>query len=91
MPSDLFGRPIYDSPPAKQPPLFSTEHWFRLGYRDVQRGIDWMDEPPHSAVYRNAYLLGQEAALRDQQAGKLDNDSEARAWRAAVACGNVTE
>jgi hypothetical protein len=81
--TDLFGRPIYDSPPARQRPLFSARNWFHAGYTDATAGCE---APLIRGVA--AYNFGFEAGRRDLAAGTLD---EARAWRANLACGNVTE
>ena len=82
MASDLFGRPIYDSPRARQRELFAPRSFFAVGYFDAVEG-----RPP-DAHGSAAYGYGFEAGRRDRAAGTVD---EARAWRANVACGNVPD
>jgi hypothetical protein len=79
---DLFGRPIYESRRARQPELFAPRSFFAVGYFDAVEG-----RQPDSRGCA-AYGYGFEAGRRDLAAGTVD---EARAWRANVAVGNVTE
>jgi hypothetical protein len=84
--TDLFGRPIYDAPRAKQAPLFGDRHWFELGYRD---GMEGDYTAADSGKASAAYLHGFQAAVRDRtENGRCD---AARAWRENVAVGNVAE
>jgi hypothetical protein len=84
MATDLFGRPIFDSPRARQPELFDDRHWFWEGYEDGRIGHDYVEE-----LVAGAYLLGYSAAVRDRRDGRgLDVD---RAWAEAKAVGNVED
>ncbi len=83
---DLFGRPVYDAGPVRQPALFGDRHWFEAGYRDCWAGTFRDRKAP------DAYQLGYEAARRDRQQDDRDGNCDvARAWRQAVAVGNVRE
>jgi hypothetical protein len=82
MTRDLFGKPVYDSPRSRQPELFAPRTFFAAGYFDAVAG---RDPDPHGSA---AYGYGFEAGRRDLAAGTVD---EARAWRANLAVGNVSE
>jgi hypothetical protein len=82
---DLFGRPIYDTPRAKQPALFGDRSWFHSGYSDAAHGTyserTGREQPP----YRAGYLAG----CRDLDAGCHGEEGERRAWAQNRAVGNV--
>src|SRR5262249_26227211 len=86
MATDLFGRPIFDAPRAKQPPLFGALGWFRSGYRDAAYGT----YAERTGQEQPAYRLGYEAGLRALQAtregtGEHSGEDMDRAWRQNVA------
>ena len=85
MTRDLFGRPIYDTPKARQPELFGARYWFGRGYDDAPN-VEAVANDIHPA-----YLVGYEAGRRDLVDGRHGVEGEARAWRANVAVGNVRE
>jgi hypothetical protein len=91
MGTDLFGRPIYDSPPARQPPLFDARHWFGLGYRDAKSGVRPAPGQRGYAENLPSYVEGIEAGRRDLAAGQHSDEGEARAWARARVVGNVQE
>jgi hypothetical protein len=84
---DLFGRPIYDGGPVRQPALFDARHWFGLGYADAQRDPD---RDPATFPADEAYRHGFEAGRRDLQAGAYSRpEGEQRAWDRNRVVGNV--
>jgi hypothetical protein len=89
--TDLFGRPLFDAPRAKQPPLFDARHWFGLGYRDAATGVRPAPGQRGYAENLPAYVEGIEAGRRDLAAGRHGEEGEARAWAQAKAVGNVRE
>ena len=88
MANDLFGRPSYDAPPARQPPLFGARHWFECGYMDCCFG-KWNGYEAAKTGFYHEYNVGFEAAERDRREKR--NLDPARAWREAVVVGNVFE
>jgi hypothetical protein len=85
---DLFGRPIYESAPARQLELYPDWHWFYLGYQDA-----WHGQPlsrRHLMRERPAYGYGYQVGRRDRQDDDRDSNCNAdRAWAQARAVGNV--
>jgi hypothetical protein len=85
---DLFGKPIYETPRARQPELFPDSHWFYLGYQDAWHGQPYSRR--HLLRERPAYQYGYEAGRRDRAQDDRDaNCQPDRAWAQARAVGNV--
>ncbi len=85
---DLFGRPIFESTRARQPDLFSDQHWFGIGYRDGGSGLSEENMLP-SALLHPAYPAGFRAGRRDWSKGQHSEEAGELAYRQAKAVGNV--